>query len=122
MLTKKRNKLILGVFTLWPVIYLFLFIMITIITMIFTANAGLQNQSWLVLLVAAFHLITIGIIFILMGIYVYLIVKNKNIRDEKKIIWLAVILFGSIIAMPVYWYAYIWNPKQDKMKEEKDIF
>jgi len=31
------------------------------------------------------------------------------IDKDKKVLWAVVIFMGSMIAMPIYWYLYIWK-------------
>jgi hypothetical protein len=48
-------------------------------------------------------------IFILLGIYVVNVFKNDHVSKDKKALWAVVLFLGNVIAMPVYWYLYIWK-------------
>lgn len=51
--------------------------------------------------------------FVLLIIFLINVLGNDRVEKEKKIIWALLIIFGSIVAMPVYWYLFIWSePKK----------
>jgi hypothetical protein len=31
------------------------------------------------------------------------------VPNDKKALWAAVLFFGNMVALPVYWYLYIWR-------------
>jgi hypothetical protein len=50
--------------------------------------------------------------FIMIGLLVFYIVhlfKNPAIAGDRRALWAVVLFLGSIIAMPVYWFLYIWR-------------
>jgi hypothetical protein len=55
----------------------------------------------------------------LLVFYIIHVVKNKRIKDDMRIIWILIIFFGSMFAMPVYWYLYIL--KEDKISEREGV-
>ncbi len=42
--------------------------------------------------------------------YIVYVFKTRHVPAEKKALWAAVLLFGNIIAMPVFWFLYVWRP------------
>ncbi len=50
-------------------------------------------------------LLTVGLtIFYIINVF-----RNDRVVKDKKALWAVVIFMGSIFAMPVYWYLYIWR-------------
>jgi energy-coupling factor transporter transmembrane protein EcfT len=49
---------------------------------------------------------------LLVGLWVFYIIylfRTRNIPKEKKGLWLAVLFFANILAMPFFWYVYVWK-------------
>lgn len=55
------------------------------------------------------HIITMLMTFILITIYLVNVYRNVSVDKDKKILWTILILFGSIVAMPIYWFLFIWK-------------
>ena len=45
----------------------------------------------------------------MIAIFVIDIFRNAKVKQNQKALWAVVIFFGYIIAMPIYWYLYIWK-------------
>jgi hypothetical protein len=103
---------LISVLTVWPLIYLCLFI--GFMTYSFTAAHSTANQDTAVPALFAYvfvlHLLTMLLIFVLMTIYIVHVFRTDLIPNDKKVLWVVVIFFGSFIAMPIYWYLYMWRP------------
>jgi hypothetical protein len=112
--TGKAGKILLLAATLWPVIYMFLFFgfMITmVISMPKGGSAGTGPGSWFVGLFVV-HMMTILWIFALMAYYIVNVFRNDRVAKDQKVLWLIVVFMGGFIAMPVYWYLFIWRDPQ----------
>jgi hypothetical protein len=35
--------------------------------------------------------------------------RNDRVDKDKKVLWAVVLFMGNMIAMPIYWYLYIWR-------------
>ena len=57
----------------------------------------------------AAHMITILLIIGLMPLYIVLVVKNRQLDETMRIVWVVLICMLGMLAMPVYWYLYIWR-------------
>ena len=55
------------------------------------------------------HMITILLIMGLMPVYVILAVKSDRLDQTTRIIWIVLLCMMGMLAMPVYWYLYIWR-------------
>ncbi|NLG84554.1 MAG: hypothetical protein GX493_08130 [Firmicutes bacterium] len=41
--------------------------------------------------------------------YIVNVFNTDLVDKDKKALWAVVLFFGNIIAMPIYWYLYIWR-------------
>ncbi|HDS08669.1 MAG TPA: hypothetical protein ENN73_00450, partial [Firmicutes bacterium] len=111
----KRNKVILGFFTIWPVIYIFVFILVAMIIVLIGIFTGGDEERFMPFLVGGsiilmmFHFATIIVIWVMIIIYIIKVINNPDFEQANKVIWCLLIFFASIIAMPIYWYLYIWK-------------
>jgi hypothetical protein len=58
--------------------------------------------------------LVVGNLYVLLLFLIFLIYlgRMKNINNEKKWLWRGLMFFGHVIAIPIFWYFYIW--KEDK--------
>jgi hypothetical protein len=120
---RKSSKILLGVATLWPLLYLAIFLVGWVAMMVFVfsqipvsdnkvgAPAGEPPEAFVrgVLAFFVLHFLTILWMMGLLAIYIVNVFKNDRVTDDKKALWAVVIFLGNIIAMPIYWYLYIWR-------------
>ncbi len=57
------------------------------------------------------HLGIMGLVVALTILYIVHLFRTDRVPADKKALWAVVLLLGNILAMPVYWYLYVW-PKQ----------
>jgi hypothetical protein len=57
----------------------------------------------------AVHLFTMLWIMGLTVFYMVNVFRNDRVDKDKKVLWAVVIFMGNMIAMPIYWYLYIWK-------------
>jgi hypothetical protein len=108
-------KLLIGAATLWPLAYIVLFF-VFVLTMVLSlarapAPAPPGPSAWpfagfLVLMVL--HMGTALLIFGLMAFYLLFVFKSDRVAADSKMMWALVIVFGNIVAMPVFFYLHIW--------------
>lgn len=109
----KPAKIILGIATLWPLLYIFIFFAFVFSSAILAMNgsAVIGDPSSGFGTIFVLHLFTILLMFVLLTIYIVNVFNNDRVENDKKALWAVVLFLGNIIAMPVYWYLYIWrNP------------
>lgn len=112
---QKPTKILLGVASLWPIVYMVLFIGFFFLAVLFgpgPAEPGSGVQPAFALFIGV-HLLTMVLILALTVFYIVDIFRNDRVEKDKKALWAIVIFFGNAIAMPIYWYLYIW--KQAKL-------
>lgn len=112
----RSARLWLGIVTGWPLLYLFLFIAGFALTI---ASGALQMKSppqepppalaagFGVLFLA--HCLTTFATFALIVVYVISVINNPRLDQTMRIIWILLVLLGSMISMPIYWYLYMWR-------------
>ncbi len=55
------------------------------------------------------HMISIMLMFLLLALYLVLIINQKQFDQSTQIIWIILICLLGNLAMPVYWFLYVWN-------------
>lgn len=107
----KSIKILLGLATLWPFVYIILFLVFVFSTIFFMPGTR-GDESGPPFFFAAFmavHIFTMLWIMALTVFYMVNVFKNDRVEKDKKVLWAVVIFMGSMIAMPIYWYLYIWK-------------
>ena len=98
----KITKLIIGIITLIPFIYMIMFFL------------NLSTDTIDFDLMFKLHIGTMVIIVGLFIFYISNIYRTERIPNDKKTLWVVIIFIGQIIAMVIYWYLYIWTePKEN---------
>ena len=111
------KKIGLGIITIIPLLNFILMIITFIslfVTMILMGNGGHGNEPpplFFVFMISIFVLAILGIIFVwcLLIYYVRSIFKNSKLSDEKKELWVSILMFGRSFTLPFYWYWYVGN-------------
>lgn len=126
MQLNKNVKILVGVGTVWIILYPLLFI-----AMWFSMMAGFMfsasTESPLSMfsafdLIFPLHCLTAVIQFILMGFYLFHIIKNTLASDVIRVILGVGIFFMPYFATPIYYYFFIWRnfpPEWALSKESK---
>jgi hypothetical protein len=107
---QKPTKVLIGLATLWPLVYMILFFAFIFLTIFLGPGPGPERgMPPLMALIFGLHLLTMIVILGLSVFYIVDVFKNERVDKDKKALWAIVIFFGNMIAMPVYWYLYIWK-------------
>ena len=115
----KTIKVLLGIVTLWPIVYMvifFVFMVLQVFSLSSGAIAGEPSPDLFLdrfFLIMALHLFTMIWIFTLLIIYIVNVFTNDRVEKDKKALWAVAIFLGGMLAMPVYWYLYIWRKPRD---------
>lgn len=100
----KVKKILLGIATLWPIIYMFIFL-----GFMFFFITNTTNPEIIFGYLFGGHIFTMLLMIILLIIYIRDVFKNDMVIETRKTLWTILLLFGNMIAMPIYWYIYIWK-------------
>ncbi len=123
MKISRGNAIILGVFTAWPFLYMFLFMGTIFATVMgdFMGREPSDGRRMMFMIIFPLHLLTMLEIFALQVIYIVYLFKTDRIAQDKKALWAVVLFLGNMIAMPVFWYLYIWcAPKRGHPNKRLD--
>lgn len=108
-------RIVLGVATVWPLVYFVFFIATAFVFVAVQPQLTTPDSGFL----AAFKVL-IGLHFLtvlwgigLLVIYIVHLFKTDRVPNDKKALWAVVLFFGNMLAMPVYWYFYIWPDSED---------
>lgn len=108
---KQSTKILLGLATLWPFVYVVFFFIFVFASILFMPSSGGQELgppvSFMILFLM--HFLTMLLILALTVIYMVNVFRNDRVDKDKKVLWAVVLFMGSMIAMPIYWYLYIWK-------------
>ena len=122
MVLSRPTKIVVGILTAWPVLYIFLFFAFVAGTIFWVsrpASGGGPHSSgppiaFLVLFAA--HFATILLMFALIAFYIVFLFKTDRVPQDKKALWAAVLFLGNMLAMPVFFYLYIWPDEWPRRK------
>ena len=108
---KKSTKILLALATLWPFLYMILFFVFIFSSIVFMpSHAGEESgPPFFFAAFIALHLLTMLWIMALTVFYMVNVFRNDRVDKDKKVLWAVVIFMGNMIAMPIYWYLYIWK-------------
>ena len=58
----------------------------------------------------------LGMLLLLVTLSVFIadVFKNNKVKKDLKAVWVIILLMGNLIAMPIYWYLYIWRDGKRK--------
>lgn len=101
----KTKAIILGVFSVWPVVYYGFFIQMILPAILQSEDPFTTAKDYLPI-----HLLTILLSLFLFFYYLVKVVRNKEL-GEQKVWWVLGIIFLNAVAWPVYWYLHIWKKR-----------
>ena len=104
----KSTKIVLGAATIWPLVYIPLF-MAAIFGMFFFEAPGPPVVGPLFGIIVVIHVFTILLSLGLTVFYVIHAIKNEALKGDMKAVWVVLFFFAGMIAEPVYWYLQIWK-------------
>ena len=95
-------KLFIGLLSIIPALFVGLFIINFI-----------KFPDVLIEISVMFTYLTI-VVILMIGLLTYYVVdifNTRKIPSSQKTLWTIILFFGHVIAMPVYWYLYIWSDR-----------
>lgn len=101
------TKILLIVLTVLPLIYMALFFATLAYSVISQSeDAGIFRNFGVFM---AIHLAVMVLMFALLAFYIVVLFKTPAVRNDMKALWAVVLFFGGPVAMPIFWYLYIWR-------------
>lgn len=113
----KKQKVLVGIGTFWPLAYIPLFIIfIAVLFATSIANPGRGGEPSPLFgigfsIIFVLHMLTI---FLSLGMTIFHIihaVKNERLESNTRITWIVLFFFAGMIAEPIYYYLEIWKEK-----------
>lgn len=108
----RATTVLIGVLTVWPIVYMILFF--GFIAFSFTSARSGNDSAFPALFayILPLHLLTILLMFALMAVYIVHAYRSDRIPNDRRILWVIILIFGGLIAFPVYWYLYLWRERR----------
>lgn len=97
---------LIGFLTLLAIAYIFFFFAVLLIAV---SRAGAPDEGSIMFLFFM-HFAVIVLTWCLIGFYIYYLFKTDHVKQDYKALWAVVLFLGNMLAMPVFWYLYIWKP------------
>jgi len=113
----RTKALLLGGFTLWPVVFMFMltgFMFVQLFEMNMGSKPLTEEMVLLMKIITPCIAVTVLLSFFLTAVYIGHIYRTGAIPRDKKPLWIFAIICGNMIAMPVYWYLYIWKKNESE--------
>jgi hypothetical protein len=116
MTLSRLIKVLVGVVTAWPLLYVFIFMGTILATMAgMVAQSGHDHASgpghampaWFAM-IFVLHFLTILIMFVLIAFYIAYLFRTDRVAQDKKALWAVVLFLGNMAAMPVFFWLYVW--------------
>lgn len=111
----RTQKILLGIVSAWPLVYIFLFLAFIFALIAMSAgNPGgggeldpIFGGGFVILMLV--HMVTIFLTLALTIFFIVHAVKNTKLDSNMRIIWIVLFFLGGMIAHPIYWYLQIWK-------------
>jgi hypothetical protein len=107
---KKPLAVLWLVFTLLPLGYIAYFVMYTLSMSEIDGPASFQQREQEFDFLFKAHMSAIGLIWILIASYVIYLFRTSHVPRDKKALWAVVLFMVSPVAMPAFWFLYVWKP------------
>ncbi|NGP77274.1 hypothetical protein G3570_11550 [Balneolaceae bacterium YR4-1] len=117
MQLSKTLAVVLGILTFLPFIGLVIMIALLIFEIVFLIFSEspvnpllyLSYLNYLVPIISGYTLL-----YLTLGIFYFVhIIQNGFLDTEKKVLWITVLIILNGLAMPFYWYLYLWKSSKD---------
>lgn len=109
----RRTKILLGAATWWLPVWFVLFVAgwFGMVVLVVVRDEPMQPApGWLVLFFGVGGA-TVLLTLVLGFVYVVHLFNNPRVTSDQQTGWMLALLFAGVIAMPLYWYRFIWQEK-----------
>lgn len=100
----KGVSLLIGLATLWPPIYLVLFL--STIGFLFVEHGNQAGFGWFKY-IFPLHCLTMLLSFGLTAVYIVHAFKTDRFAPDKRVLWVIILFMGNMLAFPIYWWLYL---------------
>src|SRR3954470_9879958 len=106
-MSRTTASVLLGV-TLIPLCYAFVAFIYALATIAAQTTDDSFSRSVDLLIVG--NLIAFVWVWGLIAIYVRLCFRSAAVPKDQKVLWVVLLVLLNVLAMPVFWFKYIWRP------------
>ena len=121
MKTNRPISLLIGIVTLWPLVYFVLFLASGFLDV----SSGTAQDAMPIFgtfkTMMTLHLATMGLMLLLMIFYIVHAFKNLALTSDKRLHWVIVLFFGSFVAGIIHWFHYVWRHPQELSGEPGSV-
>lgn len=103
LLMGKIGKIILGVLSIWPILYFGFFTQVMVPRILQDGFEGPYMATFLIV-----HLLTLLLCAVLFFVYLLKVIRNPKLGSQRTG-WILGVIFLNGVAWPVYWYLHIWK-------------
>ena len=118
MTISKPVKLLVGALSVWPFIYVFLFFGFIATSFFWMGRTdGQAGEGGIPIAFGVLFAAHLGTMVLILGLLIFYVVhlfKTDRVPQEKKALWAAVLILGNMLAMPVFFYIYVWPDEWPK--------
>jgi hypothetical protein len=99
---------LIAVLSIWPIVYFMLFLAFVAFSFAtITVTPSGRPPVAFIRYIFPLHFLTILLMFALTAVYVVHVFKSDQLPSDRRIMWVIVLLFGNIVAFPIYWWIYM---------------
>ncbi len=121
MKLSRTRKILLGVATCWPPLYVLLFIVVwvSLFARFVAAAHGSPNvtpddfPSGVFLAIFPLHVLTMVVGLGLLVVYVLHALNNTKLEQNTRVLWAILLFVGNVIAMPIYFFKFVLPLEDD---------
>lgn len=107
MHVSKPTAVFLLLATLVPLAYVAFFIMTMFFAVLSETQGGPEPKLFKIIFVL--HFICMFWLWALLAFYVAYVFKSPAVPKDQKVLWVVILVFFNMFAMPLFWYLYIWR-------------
>jgi hypothetical protein len=112
----KPLKIVIGIATIWPIIYMPIFFIFFFRMFILSTSSEMSGFPQEFMVIIPLHIFTVLSGMILYLVYILDLINTDRIDKDKKTLWGLLLIFLGMIAMPIYWYLFVWKTPQVSSK------
>lgn len=104
----KGIAIVWGILTILPTLFFFYFMSS------FLSGSLLEEPHAYLDILFRLHTFNLLLTMALIVSYIVYLFRASNVPNDKKALWAVVIILVHVLAMPIFWYLYIWRPQFQK--------
>ncbi len=118
---KKSTKVLLGIATVWPILWIPIFIAAMFSTILLNGPGRPPDPDVFplaMLIILPIHMLTVFGSIALSIFYIVNVFRNNRVKKDQQVLWVVMLIMFGMIAEPIYWYMYIWKDEAPAMGAE----